>query len=101
MKVVRIWWSSEDNLRALLRSRIVESSLGELFADIPKGARLTVISDSCHSGSVTRVIVPKSSRERRNRELAPNVWGSRMLSGEQMSAACKRKRQQKGEKVLV
>lgn len=77
---------------------IIDDDLRELFANIPEGVRLTVISDSCHSGSVTRVMVPKSRRERRNRELAPNVWGGRMLSGEQMSAARKRKRQQKGEK---
>jgi hypothetical protein len=77
---------------------IIDDHLRELFANIPEGVRLTVISDSCHSGSVTRVIVPKSRRERRNRELAPNVWGGRMLSPEQMSAARKKKRQHKGEK---
>jgi metacaspase-1 len=33
---------------------LVDDELRELFADIPRGVRVTVISDSCHSGSVTR-----------------------------------------------
>src|SRR4029079_14232604 len=33
---------------------IVDDELRELFSGISKGVRMTVISDSCHSGSVTR-----------------------------------------------
>jgi len=33
---------------------IVDDELRGLFAGIPKGVRMTVISDSCHSGSATR-----------------------------------------------
>jgi len=33
---------------------IIDDDLRELFVDLPKGVRLTVISDSCHSGSATR-----------------------------------------------
>ncbi len=35
---------------------LVDDELRELFADVPRGVKLTVISDSCHSGNVTRVI---------------------------------------------
>lgn len=34
---------------------LVDDEMRELLADIPKRVRLTVISDSCHSGSVTRL----------------------------------------------
>jgi hypothetical protein len=40
-------WDIKDNL-------IVDDDLRGLFSDLPKGVRLTVISDSCFSGSVTR-----------------------------------------------
>ena len=33
---------------------LVDDELRELFAGLPDGVRLTVISDSCHSGSVTQ-----------------------------------------------
>jgi hypothetical protein len=33
---------------------LVDNELRELFFNLPRGVRLTVISDSCHSGSVTR-----------------------------------------------
>lgn len=35
---------------------LVDDELRALFAGLPAGARLTVISDSCHSGSVTRAL---------------------------------------------
>jgi hypothetical protein len=63
---------------------LTDDELRELFAGIPEGVRLTVISDSCHSGSVTRV---KVDEYRRNRQLNPRVWGGVELSPEQMSAA--------------
>ena len=37
----------QDNL-------LIDDELREFFADIPDGVHLTVISDSCHSGTVTR-----------------------------------------------
>ncbi len=36
---------------------LVDDELRELFAGLPKGIRLTVISDSCHSGTVTRALL--------------------------------------------
>lgn len=35
---------------------LVDDELRALFADLPSGVRLTVVSDSCHSGSVTRAL---------------------------------------------
>ncbi|HYP54473.1 MAG TPA: caspase family protein, partial [Pyrinomonadaceae bacterium] len=70
---------------------IVDDELRELFANVPAGVNLTVISDSCHSGSVTRVVL---DQYRRRRFLPPDVRGSRVLTAEQMRAARKKKRQQ-------
>lgn len=76
---------------------ILDDELRALFADVAAGVRLNVISDSCHSGSVTRVVVADSRRQRRNRELPPGVWGGRTLDGQQMRAA-RVKKQKGGEK---
>ena len=72
---------------------LIDDTLREIFAGIPKGVHFTVISDSCHSGSVTRVI--NLEGKRRNRMLAPRIWGGRELTTEQLRAAAKRK--QSGE----
>ncbi|HKO44833.1 MAG TPA: caspase family protein [Pyrinomonadaceae bacterium] len=63
---------------------LVDDELRELFKKIPSGVSLTVISDSCHSGSVTRVVV---SEYRRNRQLDPRVFGGTVLSPEELRAA--------------
>jgi len=63
---------------------LVDDELRELFLNIADGVRLTVISDSCHSGSVTRVAV---TEYRRNRQLNPSILGNRVLSGEEMRTA--------------
>ncbi len=42
-------WDTKDNL-------IVDDDLRELFGGLKTGVRLTVISDSCHSGTVTRAV---------------------------------------------
>lgn len=60
---------------------LLDDDLRELFTGIPKDVNLTVISDSCHSGSVTRVVVDEY---RRNRQLAPEIWGGRSLSDQQL-----------------
>lgn len=49
---------------------LIDDELRRLFKNIPEGVRLTVVSDSCHSGSVTRV---KINEYRRNRQLNPRV----------------------------
>jgi hypothetical protein len=77
---------------------LLDDELRKLFKEIiPDGVRLTVISDSCHSGSVTRVVVEKSRRERRNRQLPPDVWGGRVLTDGQMREV-RAKKKQEGEK---
>ncbi|MDQ1638939.1 MAG: metacaspase [Pyrinomonadaceae bacterium] len=65
---------------------LVDDELRQLFANIPDGVRLSVISDSCHSGSVTRVMV---NEYRRNRQLNPRVFGGKELSPDQLRAARK------------
>jgi metacaspase-1 len=58
-------------------SMILDDELRTLFADLPGGVHLTVISDSCHSGSTTRVllseIIPglRTEDDRRIRFLNP------------------------------
>ncbi len=53
---------------------LVDDELRQLFADIPKGVHLTVISDSCHSGSVTRAALDTPD-DRRVRFMTPKVLG--------------------------
>jgi hypothetical protein len=71
-------YDCQDNL-------IVDDELRELFTNLPKGVGLSVISDSCHSGSVTRValsdVVPglKTPDDRRVRFLNPALMGRKLL----------------------
>lgn len=55
---------------------LVDDELRQLFANIPSGVRLTVIADSCFSGTITRLILPE---ERRIRFLPPALRGVREL----------------------
>ena len=54
---------------------LVDDELRALFAEVPKGVRLTVVSDSCHSGSVTRLL----DDERRPRFMSPRLLGLPVL----------------------
>src|SRR5918995_6092701 len=72
-------YDSDSNL-------LVDDELRELFLNTPDGVRLTVISDSCHSGSVTRVAI---SQYRRNRQLNPRLLGKPVLSAGEMRIARK------------
>ena len=64
---------------------IVDDELRELFANLLKGVNLTVISDSCFSGSVTRAavyeVIPglKTPDDRRVRFLNPALMGRKLL----------------------
>jgi hypothetical protein len=65
---------------------LVDDELRELFADLPRGVYLTILSDSCHSGTVTRAIVSevlpgmlKTPDDRRVRFLNPALRGGRVL----------------------
>lgn len=65
---------------------IIDDELRELFLNIPQGVQLTVISDSCHSGTVTRAaigtIIPGfiTPDDRRVRFLSPALRGGAILS---------------------
>jgi hypothetical protein len=69
---------------------IVDDELRELFVKLPAGVSLTVISDSCHSGSVTREAV-ETSDQRRNRFLPPAVRGAEALTPTELHRASKKK----------
>jgi hypothetical protein len=65
---------------------LLDDELRELFAELPQGVRLTVISDSCFSGTVTRAIVSevlpgilKTPDDRRVRFLNPALRGGIVL----------------------
>ncbi len=64
---------------------IIDDELRELFAKLAKGVSLTVISDSCFSGTVTRAavteVIPglKSPDDRRMRFLNPALMGKAVL----------------------
>ena len=64
---------------------IIDDELRELFANLAKGVSLTVISDSCHSGTVTRAavseVIPglKTPDDRRVRFLNPALMGRKVL----------------------
>ncbi|MBN1658600.1 MAG: caspase family protein [Anaerolineae bacterium] len=64
---------------------IIDDELRELFTQLPAGVHLTVISDSCFSGTVTRVLLDENipglalPDERRVRFLDPSHRGDRVL----------------------
>jgi hypothetical protein len=66
-------------------NRLVDDELRELFGDLPEGVRLTVISDSCFSGTVTRALIGDNVHgiavpdERRMRFLSPSLRGDPVL----------------------
>ena len=62
---------------------IVDDELRVLFADIPAGVRMTVISDSCHSGTVTRAMPTPDMR--RPRFLSPSTLGRKELTPKQLA----------------
>ena len=66
---------------------LTDDDLRERFANLPEGVRLTVISDSCHSGSITRVPLAanlpgmlRPPDDRRVRFLNPGLLGRPLVS---------------------
>ena len=57
---------------------LIDDELRELFAGLPAGVSLSVISDSCHSGTLTRAAVADMP-DRRVRFLNPAHLGKRVL----------------------
>jgi hypothetical protein len=70
---------------------IIDDELRELFADLPKGVSLTVISDSCHSGTVTRAKITHTPDQRRRRFLNPSLRGAASLTAGELQAAARKK----------
>lgn len=64
---------------------LVDDELRGLFADLPQGVNLTIISDSCHSGTVTRAAIGENlpgittPDDRRVRFLNPALRGDPVL----------------------
>jgi hypothetical protein len=70
---------------------IIDDELRGLFAGLPKGVSLTIISDSCHSGSVTRATIRGTPDQRRRRFLHPSLRGAEALSPGELALASKKK----------
>ena len=65
-----------------------DDELRRLFAGLPEGVALTVISDSCFSGTVTRAVPSREvADERRVRFLNPRVLGGEELPPEELNRA--------------
>ncbi len=77
-------WDTKDNL-------LTDDELRELIAGLKAGARLTVISDSCHSGTVTRAMpgVPTPD-QRRVRFLHPRRIGLPVIADVRRNAHSQR-----------
>jgi hypothetical protein len=54
---------------------IVDDDLRELFGNVATGCRLTVVSDSCFSGTLTRAAWIRTPDDRRTRFIRPSVLG--------------------------
>jgi hypothetical protein len=88
---------------------IVDDELRELFTGLPKGVDLTVISDSCHSGTVTRAAIAenlpglRTPDDRRVRFLSPALLGRPLLSNPWQAASKSRSKypQYKMKEVLL
>ncbi|HZB40324.1 MAG TPA: caspase family protein [Ilumatobacter sp.] len=63
------------------KNLILDDELRQRFAGIADGVRLTVISDSCHSGSVTRGEVLDTPDDRRRRFVNPRTLGLPEIQG--------------------
>jgi metacaspase-1 len=67
-------WDMKKNL-------ILDDELRRRFSALPEGVRLTVISDSCFSGSVTRGDMPGTPDDRRRRFVNPRTLGLPEIEG--------------------
>jgi len=65
----------------LKKNLIIDDELRERFAKVPDGVRLTIISDSCHSGTVTRASGVETPDDRRRRFINPRTLGLPEIPG--------------------
>jgi len=66
-------WDAKDHL-------LVDDELRELFSAVPTGVRLTVVLDSCFSGTGTRLWPGRGGPVRRPRFLPPRELGHRSIN---------------------
>ena len=86
------------------KNLIVDDELRVRFAKIPSGVHLTVISDSCFSGSVTRLVPELTPDQRRPRFVPPSVIGRAEIPGVRQVArprSAEKHPQSKMREVLV
>ena len=80
---------------------LVDDELRELFDGLPTGVRLTVVSDSCHSGSVTRAAEPmRTPDDRRRRFLNPRLLSKAVLAAAEEQTARSSRREKRPESVM-
>lgn len=83
---------------------ILDDDLRELIGGLKAGARLYMISDSCHSGSVTRAIAGRNSRTakyRRSRYLSPEARGKEGVPNPATRAIQRRRKLVESEESMV
>jgi metacaspase-1 len=89
-------WDCDERL-------IVDDELRALFDDLPVGVRGTVVSDSCHSGSVMRALPPEFGRtpdKRRVRFLNPRRLGLPELASDVLTQARSTRLEWRPESVM-
>lgn len=74
---------------------VIDNDLRELFANLKKGVHLTVILDSCHSGSGTRAMLNMLEEYRRPRFLNPKQIRNVVLEGDEMERARQKRKNQR------
>jgi metacaspase-1 len=52
-----------DETWCLFDGQVIDDELGALWPEFKSGVRIVVISDSCHSGTVTKVLAPIANRQ--------------------------------------
>ena len=83
---------------------LLDDELRELISSVPKGARFYMISDSCHSGSVTRAIPGRTARRakyRRSRYLSPEERGREGVPNPATRSIQKHRRKQGSEEDMA
>src|SRR5262249_4644368 len=80
---------------------LVDDQLRELFANIPDGVRLTVILDSCFSGTGTKEWRPGERPTRRPRFLSPDRLGRPKINIHEARRRSIREMQSKMTEVLL
>ncbi len=65
------------------RDLILDDEMREIFSGLPARVRLTVLLDSCHSGTGTRVVFNPTVGYRKERFMEPSAFGGKELENPQ------------------